>query len=348
MRCACTRRRRRAHRPPRTMMLLAATMVMGAHTAGAGAAATTKKPNLVLILTDDQDIVIGGMRPMPHTVELLGKQGATLDHWYVNTPVCCPSRSEYLSGRYHHNIRQDRYETKPGQVTCSGDEAVGETHHCGCMHMNCSDPFESQTYANYLKKAGYSTAYFGKYLNPPAMEDYCSGVHCSGVGPCPPPPPPPPPPEQPPSSPALPLARESAPATPPPLVCTQQKRLHDKGLSTETGWHESSNTSSADDCCAKCSATGKCVAWSWHPPSNPSEANMCSLWASVSKGHHSAGTISGVNGRPSMPTPPPPPPGPPPRPRKRFSAHGWDTMRGMCNTAYLLLLTVFRLESWLD
>lgn len=86
----------------------------------------------------------------------------------VNTPVCCPSRSEYLSGRYHHNIRDDHYETEPNGEYCSGDEAVGSEHPCGCMHVNSTTAeFEGQTYANYMQQAGYITGYFGKYLNPP-------------------------------------------------------------------------------------------------------------------------------------------------------------------------------------
>ena len=28
-------------------------------------------------------------------------------------------------------------------------------------------------YATYLRAAGYHTGYFGKYLNPPAMDPYC-------------------------------------------------------------------------------------------------------------------------------------------------------------------------------
>ena len=117
----------------------------------------------------------------------------------VNSPVCCPSRSEYLSGRYHHNIRDDHYEAEPNGDVCGGDEAVGSPHPCGCMHVNSTTAeFEGQTYvarlmfflttdpfgiailyrfasrsnfrsryANYMKQAGYTTGYFGKYLNPP-------------------------------------------------------------------------------------------------------------------------------------------------------------------------------------
>ena len=85
--------------------------------------------------------------------------------------MCCPSRSEYLSGRYHHNIRDDRFEANPDGSACHGDEAVGSPHPCGCMHVNSTTAvFEGLTYANYMQQAGYTTGYFGKYLNPPAME----------------------------------------------------------------------------------------------------------------------------------------------------------------------------------
>lgn len=54
-----------------------------------------------------------------------------------------------------------------------GDEAVGENHRCGCMRVNTSRVFEDHHYGDYLRAAGYYTGYFGKYLNPPAMDPYC-------------------------------------------------------------------------------------------------------------------------------------------------------------------------------
>ena len=92
------------------------------------------QPNIIFIQTDDQDVEIGGLTPMPKLRSLLGERGASLRHWFVNTPVCCPSRTETLSGRYHHNMRD-----APGQewsnLHCGGDEAVGKPHACGCMRM---------------------------------------------------------------------------------------------------------------------------------------------------------------------------------------------------------------------
>jgi arylsulfatase A-like enzyme len=42
------------------------------------------------------------------------------------------------------------------------------------MRMNSTiDSFETAHYGNLLQRAGYTTAYFGKYLNPPAMEPFC-------------------------------------------------------------------------------------------------------------------------------------------------------------------------------
>merc|ERR1719178_313982 len=74
------------------------------------------KPNIVFILTDDQDIELGGLTPMNKTRELLGSQGAVGDAFYIATPICCPSRTETLSGRLYHNVLEDNLQ--------------------GCMHVD--------------------------------------------------------------------------------------------------------------------------------------------------------------------------------------------------------------------
>ncbi|KPP64777.1 N-acetylglucosamine-6-sulfatase-like, partial [Scleropages formosus] len=91
--------------------------------------ARAKKPsNIVLILTDDQDVVLGGT--------------------FAVTPLCCPSRSSILTGKYPHN-----HEVRNNSL--SG---------------NCSSPAwqrgpEASAFPVYLNKQLYQTFYAGKYLN---------------------------------------------------------------------------------------------------------------------------------------------------------------------------------------
>ena len=49
---------------------------------------------------DDQDVEIGGWNPMKQTQALLQKNGGLLTNWRIHTPICSPSRSETVSGRY--------------------------------------------------------------------------------------------------------------------------------------------------------------------------------------------------------------------------------------------------------
>ena len=114
---------------------------------------------------------------MPKTHALLVDHGASFSHAYVNTPVCCPSRSQTLTGRYAHNLRDAApfHPAPPGRM-CGDEPVEAPSHPCGCMRMNCSAAFEAENYATYVQRAGYHTGYFGKYLNPPAIARYCAGT----------------------------------------------------------------------------------------------------------------------------------------------------------------------------
>jgi arylsulfatase A-like enzyme len=113
-------------------------------------------PNIVFSITDDQDLLLGGWEnhgptnPMRQTQQLIAAAGATLTHWRIHTPVCSPSRSELVSGRYFHNIKSNI----PVPVT---DKIL----YAGSGHVNSSH-YTNQTFGVHLRRRGYQVGLFGK------------------------------------------------------------------------------------------------------------------------------------------------------------------------------------------
>lgn len=106
------------------------------------------RPNIVFILTDDQDVQLGGMTPLVKTKKLIASHGITFTNAFASTPICCPSRSTILTGRYQHN-HGVLNNSVPGN----------------CNGRNWQRGPEQDTFAVHLKQANYTTAYLGKYLN---------------------------------------------------------------------------------------------------------------------------------------------------------------------------------------
>ena len=102
------------------------------------------QPNIVLFLTDDQDETLGSRNAMPQTKRLLSDFGATASNWYIFTPVCCPSRAQYLTGRMFHRLRINGIngslpgEGPPHVVIGAKDGGCRETNGNGCMCINTS------------------------------------------------------------------------------------------------------------------------------------------------------------------------------------------------------------------
>ncbi|XP_056874964.1 glucosamine (N-acetyl)-6-sulfatase (Sanfilippo disease IIID), b [Takifugu flavidus] len=142
--------RRRGASAAVSLLLLPALLTCGVRCAEP----RTKPSNIVLIVTDDQDVVLGGLNPMKKTKDLIGNAGATFVNAFTVTPLCCPSRSSILTGQYPHNhgVRNN---------SLSG---------------NCSSPQwqkgpESQAFPVFLSKLEYQTFFAGKYLNQYGQKD---------------------------------------------------------------------------------------------------------------------------------------------------------------------------------
>ena len=64
---------------------------------------TARRPNLVVVVTDDQDTELGGTTPLESARRLIADRGAEFSNAFATTPICCPSRTSILTGRYQHN-----------------------------------------------------------------------------------------------------------------------------------------------------------------------------------------------------------------------------------------------------
>ncbi|KAM4039988.1 N-acetylglucosamine-6-sulfatase isoform 2-T2 [Anomaloglossus baeobatrachus] len=117
-------------------------------------AGESRRPNVVLILTDDQDVTLGGMTPLKKTKELIGDLGVTFTNAYVASALCCPSRASILSGRYPHN-----------------HHVVNNTIEGNCSSTAWQKTQEPYTFPALLHLSGYQTFFAGKYLNQYGSKD---------------------------------------------------------------------------------------------------------------------------------------------------------------------------------
>ena len=151
--------------------------------------ASPKKPNILFVLTDDQDRQLGSTAVMPNLAKYVTDRGANVTNFFVNTPICCPSRSTIFSGRYNHNLRASAYpDPGPGTfntvVTTSSSGPVADEL---CMFMNVSlksTDYWDRTVAKGLKAAGYATGAFGKTLNNGAGSTSCGKKKKKGKSAC--------------------------------------------------------------------------------------------------------------------------------------------------------------------
>src|SRR5262245_207007 len=124
------------------IVLAAALLLLSPPPAPAPAPAAAGPLNVLVIMTDDQ--TVDDMRVLPKTRALLAAEGTTFSNSFVAYPLCCPSRSTFLTGQYAHNH---------GVLANGGANG-------GYQRLD-----HSNTLPVWLQEAGYYTAHLGKYLN---------------------------------------------------------------------------------------------------------------------------------------------------------------------------------------
>lgn len=106
--------------------------------------AKEKKPNILFILTDDHryDAFSCMGHPVVKTPNLdrIANEGANFTNTFVTTSLCSPSRASFLTGQYAH------------------------THGVVTNHTMWNDA--NITFMELIKKAGYDTAFIGKWHMP--------------------------------------------------------------------------------------------------------------------------------------------------------------------------------------
>ncbi len=103
-----------------------------------------KKPNIIFILTDDHRYDMLGIAGHPFlktpNMDRLAREGVLFSNAFVTTSLCSPSRASFLTGQYActHGVKNNFTPWSDGNVT----------------------------FMEHLKKAGYDTAFIGKWHMP--------------------------------------------------------------------------------------------------------------------------------------------------------------------------------------
>ena len=123
----------------------------------ARAAAMRSLPNIALVLVDDMNVA--DLAVMNRT-----RAGLPIDfaHAFATTPLCCPSRASFFSGRH---------------------QAVNNRVRGGCYNATWISGPERATFAVAAQAAGYATSLSGKYLNNYALagsHDGCAHKNDAG------------------------------------------------------------------------------------------------------------------------------------------------------------------------
>jgi uncharacterized sulfatase len=110
-------------------------------------------PNILFVLVDDMGYgdlsCFGGQRARTPNIDKLASEGVRFTQFYVNSPICSPSRVALTTGQYPNRWRITSYLAKRDE-----DKARGMA--------DWLDP-KAPSLARSLQRAGYHTAHIGKW-----------------------------------------------------------------------------------------------------------------------------------------------------------------------------------------
>lgn len=112
-----------------------------------------EKPNVVLVFIDDMGwgdfSCFGNQAAQTPEVDRMAREGVRFEQFYVNSPICSPSRTAVSTGQYPQRWRITSY--------------LSNRQHNDARGMaQWLDP-QAPMLARFLKQAGYATGHFGKW-----------------------------------------------------------------------------------------------------------------------------------------------------------------------------------------
>jgi arylsulfatase A-like enzyme len=129
------------------------TLALFACCSAAPLAAQTEKTNFIVVLIDDMgwsDLsCFGNESVKTENIDRLAKEGIRFTNFYVNAPICSPSRTAITTGHYPQRWRISSYLSNRKDNIRRG-------------MANWLEP-SAPTLARMLKGAGYATGHFGKW-----------------------------------------------------------------------------------------------------------------------------------------------------------------------------------------
>ena len=166
---------------PNFLSSLALLLLLGVF---AATPAFAKPTNIVMILIDDMGwgdfSCFGNQAVKTPNIDRLAQEGLRFENFYVNSPICSPSRCALTTGQYPQRWK----------ITSFLDNRASNERRGMAQWLDPAAP----SLARFLRKAGYSTGRFGKWhlggqrdvTDAPPITDYgfdVSLTNFEGIGP---------------------------------------------------------------------------------------------------------------------------------------------------------------------